>query len=119
MNFDFLRSVNIIFLFRILIDKKREVLKLLQEIPKGKVTTYAILGKKVGLHPRTVGMIMRDNDRPETYPCYKVVASNGRLGGYNLGSKEKIRRLRKDGILIKEGKISAFGEKLHKFDNRG
>jgi methylated-DNA-[protein]-cysteine S-methyltransferase len=102
-----------------LIDKKRKVLELLQKIPKGKVTTYAILGKKVGLHPRTVGVIMRGNDRPETYPCYKVVASDGRLGGYNQGSKEKIRQLENDGIVIKRGKIASLREKLHKFDNRG
>jgi alkylated DNA nucleotide flippase Atl1 len=62
---------------------------------------------------------MRGIDRPETYPCYTVVASDGRLGGYNLGSKEKIRRLRKDGMVIEEGKIAAFREKLYKFDNRG
>lgn len=100
--------------------EKLKILKLLQKIPKGKITTYGILAKKGGTHPRTVGIIMKTNQEPKKYPCYKVVASDGRLGGYSAkaGISEKIALLKKDGIKIKNGRIADFEEKTYKFDNK-
>jgi alkylated DNA nucleotide flippase Atl1 len=34
-----------------------------------------------------------------------VVKSNGELGGYKLGSREKERLLSAEGIVIKDGKV--------------
>jgi O6-methylguanine-DNA--protein-cysteine methyltransferase len=50
---------------------------------------------------------MRKNKYPDTYPCYKVLASDGSLWGYSWtgGTEEKIRRLQKDGIEIVDNKI--------------
>ena len=90
--------------------KSEDVLRLLTEIPKGKITTYGALAKAAKTRPRAVGQIMRNNKHPEKYPCYKVVKSTGELGGYDgcvKGSKlnKKINLLKKDGIEIKDGKI--------------
>jgi len=85
-------------------------LLLLKKIPKGKVTTYGILSRACNSSPRAIGQIMRRNPYPEVCPCYKVIRSDGSIGGYAgkiKGKKlrEKIERLRRDGVIIKDGKI--------------
>ena len=56
--------------------QKLEVLKFLQSIPKGKVTTYKALAQRFDTHPRAIAVYMRTNKELDTYPCYKVVANN-------------------------------------------
>jgi O-6-methylguanine DNA methyltransferase len=87
--------------------KKDKVYSLLKKIPEGRVTTYGLLAKAAGFHPRTVGMLMKKNKDSTNTPCYKVVRSDGSIGGYSVtgGAKKKIALLRKDGITIKNGKI--------------
>lgn len=85
-------------------------LVMLKKIPKGKVTTYGILAKACGSSPRAIGQIMKRNKYPEVYPCYKVICADGKIGGYAGKTKgrminEKIEKLRKDGIEIKNEKI--------------
>jgi len=43
-------------------DKMGELQKLLRKIPKGMITTYKILGVKLGLNPRVIGMMLSKND---------------------------------------------------------
>ncbi len=85
----------------------KKLQKLLKLIPKGKVTTYSILAKKLRIHPRGVGKLLSKNPDTNKYPCYKVVYSDGRIGGFSSpgGIKEKIERLKKDGIEIKNKRI--------------
>ncbi|MBS3053351.1 MAG: MGMT family protein [Candidatus Aenigmarchaeota archaeon] len=92
---------------------------LLRKIPKGKVTTYGELARATKSSPRAIGQIMKRNEDPEIYPCYKVVSSSGAIGGYAgcvKGKKidEKISKLNKDGIKIINGKID-LKKHLHKF----
>lgn len=87
--------------------KSREVFSFLKRVPKGRVTTYGQLAWKAGTSPRAVGQIMRNNKHPDRFPCYKVVCSDGRLGGFThpKGVREKIRRLERDGIKVLDGRI--------------
>lgn len=87
------------------INKSKQLYKLLLKIPKGKVTTYAELARVLKSHPRAVGKMLNCNKEPEKYPCYKVVMSSGKIGGYEPGVKKKIALLKKDGIKINKGKI--------------
>jgi methylated-DNA-[protein]-cysteine S-methyltransferase len=84
---------------------KTEIYHYLQSIPKGKVVSYKMIAEKFSIHPRYVGKIMNQNKEPDIYPCYKVIKSDGQLGGYAFGVKEKIQRLQKDGIEIIDTKI--------------
>ena len=79
--------------------------KLLLRIPKGKVTSYQEIAKQLRIHPRFAGRLVGSNPDGNKYPCYKVVYADGRLGGYGGGLKEKTRRLKKDGITIKNRRI--------------
>ena len=88
-------------------DKLKQMQQLLLRIPKGKVTTYKEIAKKLRIHPRVAGRLVGSNPDGNKYPCYKVIYSDGRLGGFSSpkGVKEKIKRLKSDGIEIKDKKI--------------
>lgn len=79
------------------------------QIPKGKVTTYRALAVALGdeIAARAVGQIMAQNDRPDKYPCYKVVHTSGEVGNYSApgGTAEKVKRLQADGIEVRDGQI--------------
>ncbi len=80
--------------------RKRRLFQLLLEIPSGKAVSYAELARVLDTSPRAVAAMLSSNSEPDVFPCYKVVSSSGKLSGYNLGTVEKIRRLRADGIKI-------------------
>jgi len=89
---------------------------LLLQIPKGKVTTYKEIAHAMGIKGyRFVGQLLNKNPYPDKHPCYKVVNSDGRIGGFAQGTEEKIRRLKADGIIVRDGKIVDFEDKLYLF----
>ncbi len=80
---------------------KCRVFQLVKRIPKGKITTYKEIGQKIGIKSyHVIGQILKENKDLEKIPCYKVVMSDGSIGGYSLGKLEKIKRLKLDGIKI-------------------
>jgi O6-methylguanine-DNA--protein-cysteine methyltransferase len=50
---------------------------------------------------------MKYNLEPEVYPCYKIIAHSGKLGGYSgsNGTHGKVQRLKDDGIELVDGKV--------------
>ncbi|MCK4634335.1 MAG: MGMT family protein [Candidatus Aenigmarchaeota archaeon] len=97
-------------------DKKQKVYKLLKKIPKGKISTYKAVSVATGIHPRAVGMILHVNPDPIGAPCYKIIKSDGSLGGYGGagGVEKKIELLKRDGIEIRNGKVD-LKKYLHEF----
>lgn len=85
----------------------KEMQQLLLKIPKGRVVSYKEIARKLRMHPRAAGRLVGCNSDGNKYPCYKVVYSDGRIGGYSTpeGIAEKIKRLKKDGIEIRNGRI--------------
>lgn len=98
-------------------NKKYRFLELLRKIPKGKLTTYKIIGRKAGIGPRQAGYYLKNNDRPDLYPCYKVVKTDGTIGGFSAkgGKNTKKRLLAQDGIKTKNWKVINFEKVLWKF----
>ena len=88
-------------------DFQKRVMEEVLKIPKGKVSTYGALAKKLHTSPRAVGQALKRNKEPDRFPCYKVVYSDGEVGNYSGpgGQKEKIRRLKKDGVQIANGTV--------------
>ena len=96
---------------------KDKIYSKLKQVPKGKVITYKDLAKAVNSKAyRFVGSCMAKNSEPAKIPCYKVVCSDGRIGNYSAkgGIKKKIQLLKKDGIIVKNGKVDLkkYGWKL-------
>ena len=48
-------------------------------------------------------------------PCHRIVNSDGTIGNYVLGVKEKINLLKKEGVYIKKGKILDFNKTKFSF----
>ena len=83
-----------------------KVHNLCRKIPKGKVSTYKILSKKLNSKAyRAVGNALNKN-KSKKVPCHRVVKSSGEIGGFNKGTKTKINLLKKEGIIIKNNKIN-------------
>ena len=84
-----------------------KALVLLTKIPKGKVVTYKELARACSTSPRAIGRIMAANEDPQGHPCYKVVASDGKLTGYSAdgGLTTKARLLRNDGVEVVEDRV--------------
>ena len=89
---------------------KESVLSLTSQIPKGKITTYGEIARVMGniRAARAVGKALNGNPRLIEVPCHRVVHSNGRVGGYKLGTERKIELLEGEGIRIKGDKIVDF-----------
>lgn len=91
------------------------VYQLCKKIPSGKISTYKELALALNCKAyRAVGNALNKNKDCENIPCFKIINSSGKLGGYALGLKEKIRRLKKECIEIKANKID-LKKYLHKF----
>ena len=81
--------------------------RLLRCLPKKCLATYQSLAIKLG-NPRlarAVGNWLNRNRDPDHVPCFRVIKSNGEVGGFRGGQKEKIKRLKRAGFKIKEGKV--------------
>ncbi len=87
-----------------------ETYDIVKQIPPGHVSTYGAVAKALGdvRASRAVGRMMNQNPDPDCMPCFKIVYSDGRLGGFGLGIDDKIRRLGEDGINVSEGRIIDF-----------
>ena len=87
-----------------------KALVLLRKVPRGKVTTYGVLANITKTSPRAIGRVMRYNKEPKKYPCYKVIKSDGSIGGFGgaikgKNIKKKVLLLRKDGIKVINEKV--------------
>lgn len=96
---------------------EENVYSLTKKIPKGKITTYKLLARKLKTRAcRAVGNALNKNPYSPQVPCHRVVNSGGKVGGFAGGAGEKIRLLRKEGIKVKDDRIVDFEEVLCKFD---
>ena len=74
------------------------VWKGLQQIPYGETLSYADLARQIGRNKaaRAVGNANHHNPLMIIIPCHRVVASNGKMGGYAGGIARKAWLLEKE-----------------------
>lgn len=65
-----------------MMEPKQKIFSYLKTLKEGETTTYKFLAQKFKTSPRAVGQILKSN-KDKNVPCYKVIRSNGKLGGYN------------------------------------
>ena len=80
-------------------ERARRVWELVAAVPRGETTTYAALGRAVGVGPRAAGQFVARNPLSVVVPCHRVVASDGRLTGYAGGVDRKRLLLELEGVL--------------------
>lgn len=83
---------------------QRRVLEETRKVPRGQVSTYAEIARRIG-NPkavRAVGQALRRNPVPIVVPCHRVIASDGSLGGYSgeMRSQRKLQLLQLEGAML-------------------
>ena len=98
---------------------RREVWKLLCEIPYGELTTYGEIAKKLAakqgrpsMSGQAVGGAVAHNPISIIIPCHRVVGSNGSLTGYAGGIDKKIRLLELEGVDLSRLSVPKKGTAL-------
>jgi len=82
-------------------DFHRRVYAVARTIPPGHTLTYGGVAERLG-EPRVardVGQVLGENPFPIVVPCHRVLAANGKLGGFSApgGTATKLKLLRIEG----------------------
>lgn len=100
---------------------RRFVLILLTYVPRGRHTTYGAMSAHITAHhhkcsARAIGNAMRNNPFAPLVPCHRVLAHDGRIGGFGgdwgeqgKHSKEKKRLLAEEGVIF-DGRGKVVGK---------
>ena len=78
----------------------RQVLLRVSNIPFGRTVSYSEVASQIGqpLAKRAVGSAVGRNPVPIIVPCHRVVAKNGKLGGFSAGLEIKRALLNIEGV---------------------
>jgi methylated-DNA-[protein]-cysteine S-methyltransferase len=81
---------------------QRKVLDRLQTVPRGAVISYQALGAIAGSAggARAVGNALHKNPVALYVPCHRVIAADGRIGGYAGGVARKLQLLHSEGFAV-------------------
>lgn len=84
---------------------RKEVWRILCEIPYGQVTTYGEISRKIAasrgldrMSAQAVGGAVSHNPISIIIPCHRVVGTDGSLTGYAGGIRKKIWLLTREGV---------------------
>ena len=97
------------------------VWKLMEKIPRGRVTTYGQIARKLNTRAyRAVGNACRKNPYAPRVPCHRVVRSDGTIGGFGGKTsgktvKEKTLLLREENVEDRNGRVVDFEKVLFRF----
>ncbi len=78
---------------------RERVLQIVRRIPSGRVMTYKAVAQAAGSPRayRAVGAVLSTNFDARI-PCHRVICSDGSLGGYNRGQRQKRKLLEQEGV---------------------
>ncbi len=81
---------------------QKAVCRAMLEIPYGRTRTYGDLARELGVAPQPVGQGCGGNPIPILIPCHRVMAADGKLGGFSggRGTETKLALLRHEGAIL-------------------
>lgn len=92
-----------------------KVYKIIKKIPSGRVSTYKNVAESLNCKAyRAVGNALNKNPYAPVVPCHRIVCSDGRVGGFASGIKNKIKLLNKEGVKVRNNKILDFEKVFYK-----
>lgn len=79
---------------------EKMVYRAVASIPAGQVRSYGWVARKIGRprSSRAVGNALNKNPFIGIVPCHRVIRSDGSIGGFAKGVKNKREMLRREGI---------------------
>ena len=92
---------------------EQRVYAVVRTIPRGKVSTYGLVAKKLGCgSSQAIGQALRRNPYAPEMPCHRVVSTALTLGGF-YGQREGEELIRKRRLLEDEGVCFAPDGRVH------
>jgi methylated-DNA-protein-cysteine methyltransferase-like protein len=91
------------------------ILAAVAAIPRGRVASYGAIAARAGYpgRARIIGRVLGEAPDRGTLPWHRVLRADGRIGipAGTRGFREQCRRLKAEGVTVKEGRVpmSAFG----------
>ncbi len=93
---------------------QKDVCQQMNMIPRGRVTSYGMIAKRINSGPRAVGTAVARNPWPLFIPCHRVVPANLEIGNYSIGGtlsehgcEVKRDLLEREGVPIYADRISS------------
>jgi O-6-methylguanine DNA methyltransferase len=93
---------------------QKNVCQRMSEIPKGRVTSYGLIARRISAGPRAVGTGVARNPWPLFIPCHRVVPASLEIGNYSIGGalsdygcEVKRDLLEREGVAIEGDKIAS------------
>jgi methylated-DNA-[protein]-cysteine S-methyltransferase len=88
---------------------QRQVLEGASRIPRGRVTTYGELARRIGRPgaARAVGQALGGNPVPIVIPCHRVLGGDGSLHGYSGGAGTRTKEWL---LRLEEARLSSYAE---------
>ena len=93
---------------------QKSVCQRMREIPKGRVTSYGLIARRISSGPRAVGTGVARNPWPLFIPCHRVVPASLEIGNYSIegalsdyGCEVKRDLLEREGVSIEGDKIAS------------
>jgi len=93
---------------------QKNVCQRMREIPKGRVTSYGLIARRISSGPRAVGTGVARNPWPLFIPCHRVVPASLEIGNYSIegalsdyGCEVKRDLLEREGVSIEGDKIAS------------
>jgi methylated-DNA-protein-cysteine methyltransferase related protein len=88
----------------------QEIWNVVAAIPRGQVSTYGAVARAAGLpgRARLAGRALRESPKEMRLPWHRVVGAGGRIvfPRTALAHREQTRRLRAEGVVVNEGRVS-------------
>jgi methylated-DNA-[protein]-cysteine S-methyltransferase len=81
---------------------EQQVWRLMSAIHYGETRSYGELARALGAEARDIGQACGRNPLPIVIPCHRVMAAEGRIGGYSggRGAETKLKLLTLEGALL-------------------
>lgn len=96
-------------------DSHARVYAAIAAIPAGRVASYGAIAARAGLpgRARLVGKLLGEKPDGMELPWFRVLRASGEIAlpAGSRGFREQVRRLRAEGVVVKNGRValSAFG----------
>jgi methylated-DNA-protein-cysteine methyltransferase-like protein len=88
----------------------QEIWAVVGAIPRGSVSTYGAVARAAGLpgRARMAGRALRESPKEMKLPWHRVVGAGGKIVFplTSLNHREQARRLRAEGVVVKDGRVS-------------
>ena len=94
------------------LSNKELVIALVNQIPKGRISSFGRIGDRTGINPRIVGFILSGmtQDEMQDVPWHRVVNKDGFISPIKLGDKGRLQAsmLEDEGIEVIDFQIQNF-----------